>query len=269
MKKKIAAGTVFLAATCLTAFTGCTGLEYDNANAYSIGATEITGEVKRLDIEWIAGSVTVQAHEGNAVAVSETAAENLSNDKMLRYWLDGDTLRIRFAKAKTWRNNELPEKALTIRLPAAALRAIDVETVSASVEITGVSANSADVETVSGNVVMSLLGDTDEVSVDSVSGAITLRASVRDFELDSTSGNVAIYASNVPTEGSVDTTSGNIYLQLPSDAQFTAEATSLSGEISCAFDCTTQGSRYICGVGGGSYELDSLSGRITLAKENA
>lgn len=267
--KKVTVVAAFAAAVSATAFTGCTGLEYDNANAYSVGATEITGTVKNIEIEWLAGSVKLQTHEGNAVSVSETSSENLSDDKQLRYWLDGETLRIRYAKAKTWRNNELPEKALSINLPAAALRSIDVETVSASVEVTGVSTNSAEIETVSGNVHMSLVGDTDEVSVDSTSGEITISASVRDFELDSTSGNVSMYALNVPAEGGIDTTSGNIYLQLPEGAQFTADASALSGSISCAFEYTKQGNRFTCGTGGGSYELDSLSGNITIAKESA
>lgn len=264
--KKIALAAAVATAVSATAFTGCTGLEYDNANAYSVGDTEITGVVKNLDVDWLAGSVKLQTHEGNAVTVSETASEKLSSDKQLRYWLDGDTLRIRYAKAKTWRNNELPEKTLTIRLPAAALRAIDVETVSADVELVGVATSTADVETVSGDVVMSLAGDTDEVSVDTTSGEITLRASVRDFELDSTSGNVALYALNVPTEGGVDTTSGNIYLQLPEGAQFSVEAELVSGEFTCEFECSKQGKRYVCGVGGGSYELESVSGDINIGK---
>ena len=74
------------------------GLSYPNAEKYSIGDASVSDMVNNLFIDWTAGKVTVEYYDGKEITVSETANRSLSEDDKLRWWLDGDTLRVRYAK---------------------------------------------------------------------------------------------------------------------------------------------------------------------------
>ena len=74
------------------------GMSYPDADKYIIGSTTVTGPVNNLYVDWTSGQVNIEYHDGTGVIVSETANRDLSEDDKLRWWLDGDTLRIRFAK---------------------------------------------------------------------------------------------------------------------------------------------------------------------------
>ena len=45
------------------------------------------------------GSVTLARHAGSTIEIAETAPGAISGDRALRWWLDGDTLRVQYAKS--------------------------------------------------------------------------------------------------------------------------------------------------------------------------
>ena len=94
------------------------GYSYEHADRYQAGGSEIAGTVRNLDIGWINGKVRLAYRSGTAVSLSETSDRPISGDMQLRWWLDGDTLRIRYAKAgfrQMMMNTQ--QKVLEVALP--------------------------------------------------------------------------------------------------------------------------------------------------------
>ena len=80
---------VIVTSTGVVNFNGIGG--YNNAEMYTAGDTEITGEIRNIDINWTSGKVTVAIHTDETVMLRESAKRSLSEDEKLQWWLDGDT----------------------------------------------------------------------------------------------------------------------------------------------------------------------------------
>lgn len=256
MKKRfLTLGIVTAIVATLFGLSGCTSdYHYDHADKYTAGGAELTKTVTELDVEWLAGSVTVVGGEGETLSFSEASKETLDERTSLYYWLDGTTLRIKYAQSQKewgWSDNDYPSKDLTVTLPATALQKLEVATVSANVTLEGVQSNETEIETVSGKIEGALHGTVRELSVDAVSG------------------NVFLECTTAPQEASFNSVSGNITLTIPEDSQFTAEIETVSGAVACDFETTQTGKDYVCGNGENQYEMETVSGNVKLAKAAA
>lgn len=225
---KTAVVMILILAMCAGALFGCGAVSfysYENAQGYSAGACEIEEPIYNLDIDWLAGNVTVRYHEDDCIAVTEETNGRPGNVGELRYRLDGNTLRIRYAAPGrlTYRGS----KDLTVLLPeGTSLGELSVETVSANVYGEDISAGKVSVDTVSGDVRVSVLGE------------------LRDFEADTVSGDVKLY--------------------LPANASFEMETDTVSGDVFTDFACTRRGDTYTCGTGGMGLDMDTVSGDMSV-----
>ncbi len=225
---KTAVVMILILAMCAGALFGCGAVSfysYENAQGYSAGACEIEEPIYNLDIDWLAGNVTVRYHEDDCIAVTEETNGRPGNVGELRYRLDGNTLRIRYAAPGrlTYRGS----KDLTVLLPAGtSLGEVSVDTVSANVYGEDISAGKVSIDTVSGNVRVSVLGE------------------LRDFEADTASGNVELY--------------------LPANASIELDADTVSGDVFTDFACTRRGDTYTCGTGGMGLDMDTVSGDMSV-----
>ena len=117
------------------------GMSYPDADKYTVGNTTVTRPVNNLYVDWTSGQVNIEYHDGTGVIVSETANRALSEDDMLRWWLDGDTLRIRFAKSG-FRISVNLDKHLTVSLPkGTVLKSADIGTTSGDLFIPALAAD--------------------------------------------------------------------------------------------------------------------------------
>ncbi|MBQ8687283.1 MAG: DUF4097 family beta strand repeat protein [Ruminococcus sp.] len=271
MKKQIAWITVLVSAAALLNGCGTTVHRYSNGDQYTTGGAELTEEIDRIDIGWDCGDVEIQYHEQDTVSFSESANREQSDKETMRYWLDGDTLHIHYAKSGARIESGL-EKKLTLYIPEHMTEGIfEIETVSADVIINSIAARSVEVDTVSGNFTGILKDRVYELTSDTTSGDIDVQLDTLDsFEMDSVSGNITISAKNEVKAGSVDSVSGDFTLRLPEDASFHAEVETTSGTVQNAFDGQTNGKSgvYISGSGSNEYEIDTVSGNIFLEYEN-
>ena len=190
-------------------------MSYPDADQYTVGNTTVTKPVSNLYVDWTSGRVNIEYHDGTGVIVSETANRALSEDDMLRWWLDGDTLRIRYAKSG-FRISFNLEKQLTVRLPyATELKSADISSTSGDLYIPALTADeirlgstsgSIDAGTVtkklaasstSGDVTVLQTGDLDSADLSSTSGSLSfgLEGSVKKVEANSTSGGVSVTVS--------------------------------------------------------------------------
>ena len=259
MNKNLAGKTVLviLALIVVAAFAlgvfkliGLAGYHYDNAQKYSAGDTVITEPVRNLDIDWIEGSVNIAYHKEEAVTLSEISDKKISSDKQMRWWLDGDTLRVRYEK----QNNRLfsfgpgLKKELTLTLPEGiVLGDAKIDSTSAGLNIPSLQAEkltmdttSGDInasvtaqmitgESTSGDIKLAVTEDAQEISVDATSGNIDLKAADADkVRIEATSGNITAAIEKVGDFG-IESTSGSIQADI--DTVKNAKAESTSGDI--------------------------------------
>ena len=259
------------------------GMTYEHEDRYTAGDTVLTGQVRNLDIQWVNGKVNLVHHSGSTFELKETSSKPISADMQMRWWLDGDTLRVRYAKSG-FRLSWNQEKELTLTLPERlALDSVDISTVSGEIGLPGLKADRVTLSSVSGDQALELPGRASAVAMSSVSGG--LRADIAEtpeLSMASTSGRIS---ARVPVSGriklstvsgavslgtgtaediSLATTSGSVTAALPGTPGFTAELTTVSGRVDAAMPLSKDGNTYTCGNGEGRVRASTVSGNVRL-----
>ena len=304
---KIAMVVCVVVAACavITSVTGMFGggslFSYANADKYTAGDAEVSGGIRNLEVNWTSGKVTVAYHAENTVTLKEISDGVLSEDQKMRWWLDGDTLRVQYAKSNIniGRNRQ---KELTVTLPESLrLQKADLGTTSGDVSAPelkaeevnlGSTSGSITVETdaknvnagaTSGDIRLKLTADAGTVKIGTTSGSVFLEAGkAGKIDAGSTSGSIEIRAEEAGevkiacTSGTVrtnlkkteklhiSTTSGSVTAGLAPEPGFTASVSTVSGSVNCAVPAVKNGDRYVCGDGSAAVELGSVSGSITI-----
>ena len=302
LKRKAALLACMLSVCCFSAtFAACdsgiTSFYYDNEDKYTIATdAAIDQTIESLHVCWIEGSVKVDYHNEDTVLIEEYSIfREPRSDETMRFWLDGTTLRIQYAKSgiKSMKNIS---KNLTITLPnnwrntaenqGNAFKSVDFETISADItaaniavadlSINTVSGNieldelfvneDADVETVSGNVEISFENVLlDEFSLETVSGEAKIYANqINDFEADTVSGNIhytaAINANSLNIEG----VSSTIYLNVPTVNDLKLKYETTSGMLLTEFSYLKNDKVYKIENGEKEYEIQTVSGNLKI-----
>lgn len=202
---------------------------YANADMYTAGETVLRETIRNLDIEWINGKVNLGTHKEDTVELRESSDRAIGEDLKLRWWMDGDTLRVRYAKSGlrlSWNQ----QKTLTVILPEnIVFGEASVSATSADLNIPGIQAEKLTMEVTSGSILAA--AEAKQVVAGSTSGDMTLRITgeAESVVAGSTSGRIGLEAENV---GSVamSSTSGGGSLKVKKAGK--AEIGSTSGSIS-------------------------------------
>lgn len=232
---------------------GCaTSYKYDNAKMYTSGAAIINGMVEHIDIDWIAGKVFVKQTDSNNLYFEEKANKTLTEATTVHYWLDGQNLKIKFGKAGKINFSNL-NKELIVYVPESfSLTNLEMETVSADIQIEKIKGTNLDIETVSGDVKTTNVEFTNNINIENVSGNIKLitETSFNKLELENTSGNIEIDAKSNINSLEAEAVSGNIKINVNNIENSDIENTSGNIELSAKnFN---------------SLEIDNISGDVTL-----
>ena len=206
----------------------------------------------------------------------------------MRWWLDGDTLRIQYTKPGIHLNQNL-QKELTVTLPkdillddvninatSGILTIPILEATRLSTTITAgeifatVKAQDISCQATSGEIYMKVLEDTEEISASATSGNITIEAEgCETLQASSTSGSIHITAEKARILSAVST-SGGVYADLGVVKDMTTRSTSGDIQIKIAAleklkASSTSGSvkAALPEDPGFKANLDSTSGRIT------
>ena len=224
------------------------GDTYENADEYTQGETDLSGSVKNLDIHWISGKIRIAYHNDNAVLLRETSKKSISSDMEMRWWLDGDTLRVQYAKSgvRFYGFGSLNlQKELTVTLPESiSLNDVSINSTSADIEIPSLKADAVKLAATSGNSQLTLL-------------------SSEDTEIGSTSGEIKIELGMLKSL-KVNATSGNVTASLPEQPGFTANVHTTSGDVHYTLPMSSESSTYVCGNGSESVEIHTTSGDIVI-----
>jgi len=192
---------------------------YSEATEYSHG----TAGVESLNIDWVAGEVTVKPYDGSDFKITESAQRGLDENERLQISESGGTLTIKYAR----RNGllRLPPKKLEVLVPQALsenLGALSADTVSSPVVIEGIGADTLKANSTSGSIRISNCA-AQALSMKSTSGSLTM---------------AGVHADSM----NIGSTSGAIHISGSSAKTLDCSTTSGRADVSGAFDSVKQGS---------------------------
>lgn len=211
---------------------GFIGYTYDDPDNYTVGNAVVLETIKEVDIDWINGEVILLPADGNDISFREEANRDLDDDEVIRWVVDGNTLKIKYM-ASGIRTVENLTKELTVYLPKDVYDSIEISTVSAEITVTDVACDEFEADTTSGSISAAELSAT-EIDVSTISGTVSLSVSEKDadsIELDSTSGDLNLYISSC-RRLVANTVSGKIHVTADGNL-YEADLDTTSGEIIC------------------------------------
>jgi DUF4097 and DUF4098 domain-containing protein YvlB len=215
-----------------------------------------------VSIENIAGSLVITGWDQAEVEITGTLGDGVEG---IEVESDGEGISIEVKYEENYRGRHTSETELVIRVPQGS--PLEVETVSASIEVSGVRAavglesvsgairvadqpEALDAETVSGSIDVASAPDGAELA--SVSGAIRVGASQGRVEAENVSGSILIEGGTI-AGGSFETVSGEITCKAVPGASGSLDMESMSGSITLVADSAAPA----------SYELETFSGTIS------
>ncbi len=295
---------VILGGCAVLIFSDNIGLTYAHADKYTAGEKTFTETVENLDVTWKSGNIRIEYNNSNEIRLTETGNKAMSEDDRLRWWLDGTTLRIQYAKSGRFVIFDTLQKELTISLPEGiVLKTAEIHTTSGDMDIPALAADEAKLSVTSGNVkaiadVRTLevsatsgeldihaIGETDSVtikvtsgritaalddakraSVKSTSGDITVSGKVGEADIDATSGKINARLDAF-RKLKIEVTSGDVKATLPeNDGGFTCAASMTSGDFNYSgFNKVSKdGKTYTFGDGKNDCTIKTTSGNIDI-----
>ncbi len=230
---------------------------YSDSEKYSVGGAELTGEITKLDLSWVSGSVIIEESDGDKIVISETSTADIEEEYKLRYMFENGTLTIKYSKSGyiTWFKNNKP-KNLTVKIPKQYLdnmENVNFDIVSAELDLCDINSDNIDIDSVSGTVKVKTLNG-EKLSVDTTSGSIIAKKLISPkANICSVSGEITITNCTIADELKVSTISGDIEL--------------ISGEIGkLIIDSTSGKTSVICTAD--LFKFDSISGDIKAEFKN-
>jgi len=235
----------------------------------SVNKSVDVGSKANVSIENLAGSVRVTGGSGSTVEVSGTIGDDVEE---LRVEKHGNRVEIVVEIPEGDRDRDLDvESDLEIHVPYDS--ELDVETVSASIEVSGVRGG-LDLESISGSV--DIDGQLGALDVSTVSGDIRVAAgsSLAEGDFESVSGSIEC-AADLGDSGdfSFETVSGDITLSAAGGFSAEWDVQTFSGDIDN--DLGPQAERtskyapgkelnFTTGGGSASVSVESLSGHVRI-----
>lgn len=268
--------------------------EDTNSIVVSDQASVPADSIRKIKIDWVAGSVNLRVGTSDEIVFSESSYRDLTDRQKMRYTVsDNGTLQIHYCENLEnifdWFNLDanMPAKTLTMEVPASLigqLTNLEIETVSANIDLSGVYGEKNSLSTVSGGINCADVAATEldldstsgsivcenstanKLDLDNVSGSIRVEGEYARIDVDTVSGSVNLSLAIVPDEIEVDGVSGSVTVSLPDNAAFTARLDTVSGSLNCEFEGKLGSDRVVVGGGGAEYRFNSVSGNVTIQK---
>ena len=263
---------------------------YNAVGTYSSGSSAVKAQdVQRINIDWVAGGVRIKPVSGSEIVFNETTNSVLTDESEKLHWrMDGDTLRIEYCapgfRIGSWSTLN-KGKMLTVEIPESLyLELINIDCVSAELEIGELSADKLDIEQVSGCITISggkyesidlesISGRVDlndvsagKIDLDMVSGSSTLSGEYLQIISESISGGIEVETSILPESVRINTVSGKMALTIPENDGFSARFELVSGRVDSDFAMTSSSRERDYKDGGPVYRFESISGSVSLRK---
>lgn len=221
------------------------GFTYEDADEYTVGDASISDTVSDLEVNWLAGNVTIIPSDTDEIRITEDYSGD-DSDLHLRWRVEHGKLTIQFRKSTFFGTSSSVRKDLTVAIPAAMLEAmgeVEITAVSGGISFTG-NADELTLDAVDGDLTVN--GDIGELEINAVEGKVTFTGSVRDADVSCVAAT-AVMRLDMAADLSFEQVDGDVELYLSEEITgFSAEVESLGGGISTeGFDgLTTTGERF-------------------------
>ncbi len=242
-------------------------VKYSNADRYTAGATEFSGSIAVLDVNWIDGEVNIQYYDGDKIVLKESGSKTLEKEEQLHWWLDDGKLNIQYA-ASGYKMDKFLNKELTILLPAGMeLKQLKLDVVSADVQLSDVKAETVVINTVSGEAEGHIVS-AGQITIETVSGEVDIAVDqATRMTTNTVSGNVVLRFEATPEKIDTGSVSGNVKICIPEDCGFRIVMNSVSGDVDCELPAHKEGKNtYTSGNEACRINIDTVSGNAVLEK---
>ena len=249
---------------------------YEVDGVYNVEASGINS----LNIDWVAGGITVKPYNGNDIRITEYAQRALTNDEKLYYTISGGALTVKYRENNSGISISVLNKRLEMLIPQELCENLDrvnissisggvdandigasafaVSTTSGDVNLTGILSNTFSVNTMSGSIMLTSV-QTDDMNLDSSSGSVTAaRVQANGMVINSMSGTARVSDSSAEMIN-IYTSSGSINA---SGAFSNVSLKSMSGRIS--LDNSAPRSVLDADTSSGSLNLSGLFTRVNI-----
>lgn len=198
----------------------------------------------RVEIDNLKGRVEVRAWDRQEVRVTGSLGDGV--EKLV---IDGDRDELRIEVKYPNRSRNTEPTMLVVQVP---LRAeLEIETVSADIDVHGVAPRELSLQSVSGDIVAN--GAPRRASVESVSGDVNLTFNSSEVEASTVSGDLVV-AGRLTGEASVETVSGDLRFDSRGERLRKFSAGSVSGNIAARLALAEAG----------EIRMESVSGDLSL-----
>lgn len=204
-------------------------------------ATFDIAQIKKLEIDWAAGSVQILVADTDHITVSEVRPESCKYQMV--YTLGGDTLSISYGRGNIvfgFGNNSIPSKDLVITVPKDwVCKELEIDGASLDIRIADLTLGTLDLDGAACSLHFS--GSVEKVSIDGASADITLVCTNRISRID------------------VDGASCDLELTLPTGCGFLVQMDGLSCNFHSELAYTRENGDYSYGDRCCRIEVDGLS----------
>lgn len=260
------------------------GYKYESADEYTVGPSKLPAEsITSISVDWISGNVFVLAYDGDTVIIEEASHDDIEEEYALRWRVKENTLYIKPCKSTNSWNlaNKIPKKDLFVYIPealAVTMDRIKVDTASAWISVTGITANEIDTTTASGDTWLEKCGAIDinienvsgyvnltetkaeTIDAETVSGNVEIVGMVNELSAESVSGTVLLCTDEAPSSADISTVSGEIKFELPENDGFYIDFDSVSGKVTSEFPLIISNGKQVYGNGERQFDFETVSG---------
>lgn len=221
--------------------------------------------VTHMEIEWTAGSVTIQEGDTDQILLSESGRYDAS--EAMVFHQKGSKLTIEYQKRDVYIGfYSAPEKDLTVTVPRDwAGVTISLDTASADLQMRNITVREVELDSASGGAVFENC-TIEELEIDTASGDVNFSGTLGSLDYDAASADLHAVFRNIPRSLNMGTASGDMDITLPDGAGFTAEVDAMSGDFSSEFDYSQRDDRYVSGDGSCRIDLSAMSGDVRIRK---
>ena len=255
---------------------------YENADEYLPGNREISDKIETIDIDYLSGDVTLTESTSDKITITETSAKELDDLLKVHTWVDGKTLYVKYCTSAKRLDLNLLGKKLTIGIPKdVALNDLKLDVSSGNVTA-ACSSKNIDIHCSSGDINLEQTGNSDFINAHTSSGGVELNLesaykvdvsvssgkininadNIRVLNSKTSSGSSIYTLANVPETSNLKASSGNITINLPKDADLSADLDTSSGDVSYDLAFAKNGDNYTCGSGANQMKAHTSSGDV-------
>lgn len=234
-----------------------------------ITTENVTADIRNIEIEWVAGIITLQADQ-NATYISIIEHSSSDSEHKMVCKQSGQTLKIQFSEESfefpSFGVNADIRKDLVITVPADwECNSLEIDAAAAQVIMNGPSIHEFDFDGASGSCSM-INCDITNIDIDTASGDIDFSGTLDTLDCDAASANCSIEVFNIPSSIKMDGASGDLELILPTNTGFTCNMDTMSGTFETDFETGVHDGAYIHGDGACQIKVSAMSGDVSILK---